>query len=1175
MTTLYVGKFNLSAVGEEQLRRAFQPFGSLNWVRIKEGYAFVDFAEECAAQDAYQAHEHGLVLYGERMVVRWARLQQRQGVAQAKFPLVETKGSDERRFGGPHVTNVRPSFQGTRRFCTICCRAGHDTNVCYYNTAVKREARGGAERGAKVAAWRARGDDHGRDQRRDRDTTRLAKGTKLRGANRAEHRPNARDRGTLEGKAQACGGNPEKVPAAEGTGGRAKERPPEGKGAHIENAKALVCAAEMQASGSKRKGQSGSRGRSRSRSVTRCSDSRCNCQQDRNVFLSPPRSLSPSACTASSPSRGRHAPRQSLSPQKEKQDAPLRTTPRSVSPPRKKAKVLVDPGLVEPAMGPPVGKGNRSAWDDGPREKQSGSGVSSGPGAEVEKAGLIAQAGRGQEGKRKWGTDARGTGGGKDLGQAERADEPPAKRAQLSNPPEPTPLDRAPHNGSLPTKPHKRLELAALGKEDMVIPRITEWQFETQEDAAEDDEITSVSNKRPLPGTDLPARLRPIRWRNIGKDVKRGRGWKNGLEILARGWESGRSKEARGVGEVPQGRTGCERAQESRKVIGDPSKVRGDKESLAPSFGTGRKATQGGDSKDREERMEPRLPTVDTPSRGARMSGGTSGDGPPKQGDAAVQPATERVQAGGQATGLLRVKAGSEKTAVAVEPAGETVDPARLTELRPAALQSVQGFEAVPVRYKYTPEVTAPAPTCADGPDPAKASENPPEMSGRSLEASERPQEAFKSPAEASGNRPDAPASPAGAPEIAEICDSDAPIPQMELKAPESMAPGDTSSPEQQLPPESKPSPEKATESAPTPKSAGTSDPRSLSEPRTPLPGSELAAPQPADESAPTSGGGDKIQPSIVEPSTAAPKRKRGRPPKKKAPEESKDTPKPKARVKRAEPLSTEGPKPQRARARNLKNPPEPDEMPAAPIQKLPDCRKTASEQQPGVRGPEPADASQTPGVVAGGEDGSSVDLDDLPLSDRVADAIKARGSFHTRAKTGGAGMVATAKSNKGALSGWAVGGKGSFKEACYPVQTEQNVCLLVFPKDRSEAHQAIGEPDPYSQLVLDFPGVLTPEMVLEPSAFSSESQHKASEFASLLPRLLLTGAPPAAADQAAQPASGALPQATGKETGPAKDDQCKGAPQAGSGGLVPEEATAERAILPCRPDRNLKTAPG
>ena len=125
--------------------------------------------------------------------------------------------------------------------------------------------------------------------------------------------------------------------------------------------------------------------------------------------------------------------------------------------------------------------------------------------------------------------------------------------------------------------------------------------------------------------------------------------------------------------------------------------------------------------------------------------------------------------------------------------------------------------------------------------------------------------------------------------------------------------------------------------------------------------------------------------------------------------------------------------------------------MPAAPIQKLPVRRKTASVQQPGVGGPKPAETGQTPGVVAGGEDRSLEDIDDLPLSDRVADAIKARGSIHTRAKSRGAGMVATAESNKGALSNWPGKEKGSLEEACYAAQMEQNVCLLVFPEDCSK----------------------------------------------------------------------------------------------------------------------------
>lgn len=260
MTTLYVGKFNLSTIGEEQLRRAFQPFGSLSWVRVKEGYAFVNFVEECAAQKAYQAHGQGFVLCGERMVVRWARLQQQRGGVHG------ANGSDERRFGAHSLRGGRPSFRREGRFCTICRRAGHDTEVCYYNSAARRGGLGGAEGGAKGAPGGQRGDANGRDHRGVDGTARLRKGTdELRDeVARAEPRLNRRDRDAVEGRVHECGGNSQKVQIPEGNGARGgKARPAETKGADRVNGKALVCAAEAGSLGGKRKGQSVSRERSR------------------------------------------------------------------------------------------------------------------------------------------------------------------------------------------------------------------------------------------------------------------------------------------------------------------------------------------------------------------------------------------------------------------------------------------------------------------------------------------------------------------------------------------------------------------------------------------------------------------------------------------------------------------------------------------------------------------------------------------------------------------------------------------------------------------------------------------------------------------------------------------------------------------------------------------------
>jgi hypothetical protein len=77
----------------------------------------------------------------------------------------------------------------------------------------------------------------------------------------------------------------------------------------------------------------------------------------------------------------------------------------------------------------------------------------------------------------------------------------------------------------------------------MLIPRITEWWFDTLE-TADDGEITSAKSKRPPPDADLPARLRPILWRNVGREVKRGLSWKKGLEVLGRKFQG-----ATGLGE--------------------------------------------------------------------------------------------------------------------------------------------------------------------------------------------------------------------------------------------------------------------------------------------------------------------------------------------------------------------------------------------------------------------------------------------------------------------------------------------------------------------------------------------------------------------------------------------------------------------------------------------------
>lgn len=654
------------------------------------------------------------------------------------------------------------------------------------------------------------------------------------------------------------------------------------------------------------------------------------------------------------------------------------------------------------------------------------------------------------------------------------ANEPPAKRAQLVTPPKPSPLKRPPQ--TVPNPPPKRLELAMLREEDVVIPRITEWQFETLDDVADDGEITSATRKRPLPGTDLPARLRPIRWRNIGKDVKRGRGWKKGLEILARGWQGGRQeKEGRGEerrGEEPQERIGLGREPEDRRdrgrergVTGDAPNVQERKESLAPESGAGRKATEGGrgDVEKREERRGSPSPREDTSSRGGKRCGVSSRAGALQRKDAAV---AEHEEGKGQPKGSPRVKGGLEQNLVEMEQTPGTIEPASLTEMRPAALQSVQGFEAVPVRYRIATEATERASRFADVLYAAEAPERPPEASGRLVEASE-------SPGEASERVSDVMAlpSPGGASNTGETSGKEAPGPAEESKAPEIPTTEEPSGPNQLA---NETVPMNPTESAPGPKSAEASDLKSWPGPRTPLPGAESGGPVlPADESGPMSGEGGELQPLIVLPSTVPPKRKRGRPPKNKPPGELGDPlkaparqkapvrPKTPARLKApvepAQPLETMAPKRKRGRPRKVRDPPETDENPAAPPKKLPARRKKAA-QLPGAP-PEPANAGPPPGAIAGDGGGSPMDVDDLPLSDRVADAIKARGSIHTMGKgrdAGGVNEPAAGESSQGTHSDWLAGADEGLQgdeldEVCYGMPPEQNVCMLVFPRDRSE----------------------------------------------------------------------------------------------------------------------------
>jgi hypothetical protein len=91
----------------------------------------------------------------------------------------------------------------------------------------------------------------------------------------------------------------------------------------------------------------------------------------------------------------------------------------------------------------------------------------------------------------------------------------------------------------------------------MLIPRITEWWFDTLE-TVDDGEITSAKSKRPPPDADLSARLRPILWRNVGREVKRGLSWKKGLEILGRNIQGAAGLGEEGTKGLGQGFVGGE-----------------------------------------------------------------------------------------------------------------------------------------------------------------------------------------------------------------------------------------------------------------------------------------------------------------------------------------------------------------------------------------------------------------------------------------------------------------------------------------------------------------------------------------------------------------------------------------------------------------------------------------
>lgn len=91
-------------------------------------------------------------------------------------------------------------------------------------------------------------------------------------------------------------------------------------------------------------------------------------------------------------------------------------------------------------------------------------------------------------------------------------------------------------------------------EEHVLIPKITEWCFEESSAPARDeDEVNPWKRRVSTPGkhADLPARLRPIIWRNVGKGVRKSRAWRALLEAQKRSGVA--SGFLRGPGQKPLG----------------------------------------------------------------------------------------------------------------------------------------------------------------------------------------------------------------------------------------------------------------------------------------------------------------------------------------------------------------------------------------------------------------------------------------------------------------------------------------------------------------------------------------------------------------------------------------------------------------------------------------------
>lgn len=76
-----------------------------------------------------------------------------------------------------------------------------------------------------------------------------------------------------------------------------------------------------------------------------------------------------------------------------------------------------------------------------------------------------------------------------------------------------------------------------LEDDQILIPRLTEWCFADMGAPAIDEGEVNLESKRvttPGEGAGLPARLRPIVWRNVGKHVTKSEGWKTLLKAHTR-----------------------------------------------------------------------------------------------------------------------------------------------------------------------------------------------------------------------------------------------------------------------------------------------------------------------------------------------------------------------------------------------------------------------------------------------------------------------------------------------------------------------------------------------------------------------------------------------------------------------------------------------------------------